>query len=346
MSLPAGAPVLPAVTVLVPPPSTTQPAARHARTAPSVAAANGHASTAHTHEHDMGHGRLAQLQPISWPIAIAIGGMHLLALAAPFTFTWSGVVVLVVLWWLTLGLGVCLCYHRLLTHRSFKTFKWVEYAISALACTSWQGSPAHWVGTHRLHHKHSDGEDDPHTPHHGFSWAHATWMLRKDPPGFDPRGAAKDLMRDPVHAWLDRHHAWTVVILAAILAAGGYAVGGWFTAASWVVWGVALRITLGYHCTWLVNSAAHTWGYQTHNTGDDSRNNWWVAMLSFGEGWHNNHHAEQRAAAHGRAWWEFDVTYLTIRAMKAIGLAWDVVPARRPVGGDVIADRPHDDTGN
>lgn len=248
---------------------------------------------------------------------IAIGSMHLLALLAPFTFSWSALIVFCVTWWFTLVMGICLCYHRLLTHRSFKTPKWFEYTITVLATMTWQGGPIDWVGTHRLHHAHSDEHDDPHSPRHGFNWAHMTWTLRKRREGFNPRHAAKDLMRDPVMVFIDRWHYVPQFILAGVL----FALGGW----SWVIWGVALRVTLGYHATWLVNSAAHTWGYQTHKTGDDSRNNWWVALVSFGEGWHNNHHAHQRAAAHGRRWWEIDMTYWTIQVMRVFGLATAVV---------------------
>lgn len=257
------------------------------------------------------------LPPWNWKTVTAIGAMHVLACFAPFTFSWSALGVFCITWWCSLVMGICLCYHRLLTHRSFKTPKWFEYVLTVFAVLSWQGGPIDWVGTHRLHHAHSDELEDPHSPHHGFNWAHATWTLRHRREGHNPRMAAKDLMRDPVMVFLDRWHFVPQFILAGVL----FALGGW----SWVIWGVALRVTLGYHATWLVNSAAHTWGYQTHKTGDDSRNNWWVAIVSFGEGWHNNHHAHQRSAAHGMRWYEIDMTYWMIRVLSFVGLARNLV---------------------
>jgi stearoyl-CoA desaturase (delta-9 desaturase) len=264
---------------------------------------------------------------LDWTNVIGIGSMHLACLAAPFFFAWSSLGIAALFWWICGGLGVCLCYHRLLTHRSFKTYKPVEYILAFIGTSNWQGGPVQWVGTHRLHHKHSDEEDDPHSPRHGFNWAHVLWCLCKEHGSMRAVDAAKDLQRDKVHAFINKHHYLSQIVIAAVLGAAGWMVGGWWLATSWVIWGVAVRIVFTYHATWFVNSAAHTWGYQTHKTGDDSRNNWWVSILSFGEGWHNNHHAHQRAAAHGRAWWEFDPTYLTIKGMQLVGLAWDVVPA-------------------
>ena len=263
---------------------------------------------------------------IDWTVVIGIGTLHLVALAAPFTFTWSGLVVFALMCWITGGLGITLCYHRLLTHRSFKTPKWFEYFLTSLACMAWQGGPAQWVGVHRIHHAHSDEDEDPHTPNHGFTWAHMLWcMSRNGENGQPAEAAAKDLLRDPVHRWLNNYFIVPQFGLAALLILGGYLWGGWFTAASWAVWGVALRTVFVYHGTWFVNSASHTWGYQNFRTGDRSTNLWWVAVVSFGEGWHNNHHAQQRSAAHGMKWWEFDLTWWTIRALSVVGLARDIV---------------------
>ena len=261
-----------------------------------------------------------------WPIVIALGGMHVLALAAlvPAFFTWSGLIIFAVMVWVTGGLGITLCFHRLLTHRSFKTPKWMEYFLTVCGCLAWQGGPLQWVGMHRLHHKHSDTDHDPHSPEHGFTWAHIVWMLREDVDGRKGEDAAKDLARDPVMRFLDKYLWLPQLVLAIALLAIGWAVGGWTMGVSWVVWGVFLRIVFVYHTTWFVNSAAHTWGYQTYDTGEGSTNLWWVAILSFGEGWHNNHHAKPRAAAHGRKWYELDPTYWTIRLMSLVGLAKDI----------------------
>jgi len=250
--------------------------------------------------------------------------MHAGCLLAPFFFTWSGLGLAVGLWWLCGGLGICLCFHRLLTHRSFRTPKIVEYILTILGTMNWQGSPICWVGTHRIHHKHSDSDEDPHSPRHGFNWAHMLWCLTRVRPGQrSPRLAALDLQRDRIMAWIDRLHFLPQFVLAgALFAIGHFAFDAGL---SWLFWGVCVRTVWVYHVTWFVNSASHTWGYQTFDTGDDSKNTWWVALLGFGEGWHNNHHAVQRSAAHGMRWWEIDTTYWVIKAMSWVGLARDVV---------------------
>mgnify|MGYP006421424855 CR=1 FL=1 len=267
-----------------------------------------------------------QARGYHWPTVIALGGMHVLALAAvvPAFFSWSGLIIFAVMVWVTGGLGITLCFHRLLTHRSFKTPKWCEYLLTTLGCLAWQGGPLQWVGMHRLHHKHSDTDHDPHSPEHGFTWAHIVWMLRNDVDGRKGEDAAKDLARDPVMRFLDKYLWLPQLVLSVALLAIGWAVGGWTLGVSWVVWGVVVRTVFVYHTTWFVNSAAHTWGYQTHDTGEGSTNLWWVAILSFGEGWHNNHHAKPRAAAHGRKWYELDPTYWTIQLMGLFGLAKDI----------------------
>ncbi|MEO0964425.1 MAG: fatty acid desaturase [Planctomycetota bacterium] len=257
----------------------------------------------------------------------AIAGIHVVALLAvlPVFFSWSGLALFVGLGWLTIGLGIGLCYHRLLTHRSFKTPKWLEYALTVIACLNWQGGPLSWIGTHRLHHKHSDHDHDPHSPQHGFTWSHITWALHRRIDGIDGKSAAKDLARDPIMKKLDDWHGLPNVLLAIVLFAIGTLIGGWWLGASWVVWGVALRTVVVFHATWFVNSASHTWGYQNYeDTGDHSTNLGWVALLTLGEGWHNNHHAHPRSAAHGLRWWEVDLTYWTIKAMSWVGLAWDL----------------------
>ncbi|MFQ5742610.1 MAG: acyl-CoA desaturase [Acidobacteriota bacterium] len=264
-------------------------------------------------------------QNITWGSAVGIVGLHAGCLLAPFAFSWSAVGVAVFLWWLAGGLGVTLCFHRLLTHRSFETPKIVEYLLTVFGSLNWQGGHVRWVGTHRLHHRDSDTESDPHSPRHGFNWAHVLWCFVDDPLGRNPRELAKDLQRDPVHNFLDRYFALPQLALAPIL----YALGGW----PWVVWGICVRTVASYHATWFVNSAAHTWGYRNFETGEDSRNNWWVALISFGEGWHNNHHAFARSARHGMRWWELDLTYLTIRLMGKLGLAWNIhIPQQARAG--------------
>ncbi len=268
-----------------------------------------------------------------WFYTIVFVILHLLAALAimPIFFRWSAVAVFLAMCWVTGAWGVTLCYHRLLTHRSFATYKWVEYLLTFFACLSWQGGPLKWVGTHRLHHAQSDMPGDPHSPRDGFCWSHVFWILHSSRPNEDPMALTKDLQKDPVMLFYDRFWYVPQFVAAGVLFALGWLLaGGMMAGFAWVLWGICLRTVLMYHATWFVNSAAHTWGYRNFDTRDDSRNNWWVALMSFGEGWHNNHHAQQRSAAHGMRWFEFDITYWTILLMQFIGLAWKVVSPKRP----------------
>ncbi|MEX0775692.1 MAG: fatty acid desaturase [Phycisphaeraceae bacterium] len=265
---------------------------------------------------------------LDWTVVIAIAAIHVGALAAPFYFTWSGLAVAIFFMWLTGGIGITLCYHRLLTHRSFKTPKWFEYILTTIGTLAWQGGPVQWVGNHRLHHAHSDEELDPHSPQHGFTWAHMWWCMHKQPEGRSGADAARDLSRDPVTRLLNDYFfvpQFLLVILTYFAGEWAARMGLAASGISWVVWGVCVRTVVVYHGTWFVNSAAHTWGYRNFKTKDLSTNLWWVALLSFGEGWHNNHHAYQRSAAHGLRWFEFDLTYWTIRLLGLVGLAKDIV---------------------
>ncbi len=260
---------------------------------------------------------------LDWSVVIGIGAVHAGCLLAPLYFTWTGAGLMVLLIWLTGAGGITLGFHRLLTHRSFKTPKWVEYILTVLGCLAWQGSSVQWVGTHRIHHKHSDDDHDPHSPKDGFVWAHAFWCLHREPEDRSAENAAKDLLRDPVHRIFHRVGWLLQVILAFML----YGLGEWFSGVgiSWLVWGICVRTVVVYHVTWFVNSATHTWGYRNYETKDQSTNLWWVALLSWGEGWHNNHHAHPRSAAHGLRRSEPDMTYWIIRFLARIGLARDIV---------------------
>jgi len=264
---------------------------------------------------------------LHWKVIVAIVGMHVVAILAimPGLFSWSGLIIFAIMSWLTAGIGITLCYHRLLTHRSFKTPKWFEYVLTICGCLAWQGGPVTWVGTHRLHHKHSDADLDPHSPQHGFTWAHILWTLHTRLEGLSVCDAAKDLSRDRVIRLLDQLFWLPQVLLAAALWLIGWAVGGPWLGLSWLVWGVALRTVFVFHGTWFVNSASHTWGYQNYkDTGERSTNLWWVALFAFGEGWHNNHHAHPRSASHGLRWFELDMTWWTIRVLSWVGLASNI----------------------
>ena len=216
------------------------------------------------------------------------------------------------------------CYHRLLTHKSFKCPKFFEYFLAFLGSLSSQGGPITWVATHRYHHVNSDSNDDCHSPRHGFLWSHFLWFVYRsailDDKTFPVR-YAPELAKDPFYRFLERY-GWTGQWLLGFLLLlwGGI---------PFVVWGIFVRTVAALHVTWLVNSATHQWGYRTFQTKDESKNLWWVGLLSFGEGWHNNHHAFQTSAAHGLRWWEVDVTYWTIRLFSLFGLAYDIrVPNR------------------
>ena len=251
-----------------------------------------------------------------WGIMGGIALIHVGALWAPFTFTWSAFWVFIVLQFATGLFGVTLCYHRLLTHRSFQVPKWLEYVLTVCGVLALQGGPVKWVSTHRVHHAFSDRPQDPHSPKRGFWWAHMLWLFAYDEVLDHPKKFwryAPELSRDPVHAFLERTSSFYAVLLGIAL----YALGG----LPWLVWGLFFRTAFVYHVTWLVNSAAHLWGYQSFDTNEGSTNNWWVALLSYGEGWHNNHHAYLHSAAHGLRWWEVDITYGVIRMLSWMKLA-------------------------
>jgi stearoyl-CoA desaturase (delta-9 desaturase) len=240
--------------------------------------------------------------------------------AAPFTFSYSALVVCLVLY-LAAGFGVTMGYHRLLTHRSFQTSRLVEYLLTVLGSLANQGGPLRWVAVHRIHHQYSDAEGDPHSPRDGVWWAHLLWWMPYVPALDDARRYERyvlDLAKDPVHRCLQRYYFVLPLVLGGLLFVLGELYGG--LGLSWLVWGMFVRTTLLYHATWLVNSATHQWGYRSYPTRDRSTNLWWVALLTLGEGWHNNHHAYPRSARHGHRWWELDMTYVLIRLLELVSL--------------------------
>lgn len=274
-------------------------------------------------------------QPVNWGITAFMVALHVAALAAIFFFTWKALVLSIVMWWVAGSLGIGMGYHRLLTHRGYKTHKWIEYFLTMCGTLAFEGGPISWVATHRIHHQNTDKDGDPHSPRDGGLWSHMGWILtgramHRDRSELLPY--APDLRKDKFHLWISKWHVAPSLAVAAVF----YAIGGW----PWVFWGVFVRTVLSLHFTWLVNSATHMWGTQRFDTGDTSMNSFWVAVLTFGEGWHNNHHAQPQSARHGFTWYELDVNWYGIWALRSAGLAWDVKMPKvdaESVGGRLAA---------
>ena len=277
---------------------------------------------------DLRMGREHQEGRINWVTTIFMGLFHVGAIVALFFFSWKNLAAFVITYFFAINVGIGMAYHRLLTHRGYRTPKWVEYFVTMCGTMALEGGPIFWVATHRVHHQNSDQEGDPHTPHDGTWWAHAGWILSGRALHSETAllgRYAPDLTKDPVHVWLSKYHwiplvatALIQIALGAALAPAGHHIVG---AVGMVLWGTFLRVTVGLHATWLVNSATHLWGKRRFETKDDSRNNWWVALLTGGEGWHNNHHAHPVSARHGLAWYELDINYYGIWFLSKIGLA-------------------------
>jgi fatty-acid desaturase len=268
---------------------------------------------------------------INWTTTIVLALLHIGAVAALFMFSWHALATAVLLYCVAVGLGISLGYHRLHTHRSYKVPRVLEYFFAVCGSLTLEGGPISWVATHRLHHQKSDRDGDPHSPREGGWWSHAGWILLGEANHGNTRKMAKyapDLAKDRFYVWLnDWHWVPLAALTAVLLLTGGLPL---------VLWGVCLRVVAGLHATWLVNSATHMWGTRRFDTRDDSRNNWWVALFTFGEGWHNNHHAHPSSARHGLTWYEFDPSWLLLKALAYLGIATSVRVA--PVG-NTGADR-------
>lgn len=269
---------------------------------------------------------------VSWATLGWLGLVHLIVIAAAYaTFSWTGLAVMVALHWLTGSLGICLGYHRLLTHTGMKTYPWVRYIFATIGTLAGEGPPLNWVADHRKHHALSDQVGDPHSPNDGAWWSHMTWLVYSTHEG-DRDAYLKrwvpDLYKERGMRILDALFLPLHFVTGVVLFAIGYWIGGASLGASLLVWGLFVRLVAVLHATWMVNSASHMWGYKNYETTDESRNNWFVAIVAYGEGWHNNHHAYPRMAKHGHKWWEFDITWQAIRLLKMFGLVWDVVDYR------------------
>lgn len=258
---------------------------------------------------------------LSWTNVFFFGTIHALALLAPWFFSWPALGLMIFLHWLFGSIGICLGYHRLLTHRSLQVPKWLEYAIATVGALALQGGPIFWVSGHRQHHAFTEDVDkDPYSAKRGFWWSHMLWIFYPRPEFFDQKRYqryAPDLARDPYYQWLNRYFLLLQLPLGLLL----YALGGW----SFVIYGMFLRSVILWHTTWLINSATHITGDRAFETEDNSRNLWWAALLTYGEGWHNNHHAHPNVAPAGWHRWEIDPTWWAIQVLKSLGLAKRVV---------------------
>ena len=261
---------------------------------------------------------------LHWGNIIGITAIHILALAAIPFFNWKAFAVCVFLFFFISPIGVTLTYHRLLSHRAFKVPQWLEYVLATFGALSGQGPVLLWVAEHRLHHRFSDTRNDPHSARHGgFWWSHMTHLFYHKEFEDNEKLWGRyipDLTCHSYYHFLSKYNFVVALSIAPLLF--------WMGGLPFVMWGLFMRVAFMLHVTWFVNSATHRWGYRNFETKDDSGNVWWVALLAAGEGWHNNHHAQSNCAAHGRMWWEFDLTWQLIRALEFVGLATDV---KRPI---------------
>ncbi len=259
----------------------------------------------------------------NWINVTAFLLFHLGAIAALFVFSWQAFAVAIFLYWMCTGLGISMGYHRLHTHRSYQVPLWLEYFFAICGTLTLEGGPIFWVVTHRIHHQKSDQPGDPHSPRDGGWWAHMGWLLVGESKHSNTPLMSKyapDLVKDGFYIWLDRYHWVPMIVLGALL----FAIGG----VPFVLWGICLRVVVGLHSTWLVNSATHMWGSRRFATRDDSRNNWLIALITSGEGWHNNHHAHPTSARHGLAWYELDLSWIQIKILECCGIAKSVRTAK------------------
>ncbi len=268
---------------------------------------------------------------LSWWAVGWLSFAHLVVLAAPFTFTWTALAATVFMHWVTGSLGICLGFHRMLTHDGMKTHPWVRNFFATIGTLAGEGTPLDWVADHRKHHKYSDQVGDPHSPHDGPWWSHMNWLAFHTHNGehvaylnrWVPDLYKSRFLRVISALFLPIHIAFGFAMFGL-----GYAIGGTPMAWSFLVWIMFVRLVAVLHTTWMVNSASHMFGYRNYETTDDSRNNWFVALIAYGEGWHNNHHAYPRMAKHGHKWWEIDITWMAIKVLQRLGLVWDVVDYR------------------
>jgi sn-2 palmitoyl-lipid 9-desaturase len=258
------------------------------------------------------------LPSVSWISVVYFAFFHIVAIVyAPQYFSWKAVGIAFFFNWLIGSIGICMGFHRLLTHRSFAVPKLLERAIATIGTFALQGGPIFWVAAHRRHHL--DTEDlvkDPYSAGRGFWWSHMGWLFRLEEETWayeKYRKYAPDLDKDPYYRWLGKYFMLLQIPFGMLL----YLVGGW----SFVIYGLFVRLVIEWHGTWMINSACHLVGYRSFDCEDNSRNFWFAALFTYGEGWHNNHHAYPNSAKAGLKWWEVDMTWWAIWVLSKLGLA-------------------------
>jgi len=248
-------------------------------------------------------------------------GLHALALAVIVTPPSGEVLLLTALtFWVRL-FAITAGYHRYFAHRAFRTSRAFQFLLALVGASATQKGPLWWSGGHRRHHRFSDQPGDMHSPREGFWYSHQGWILDAKWERTELENI-RDFARFPELVWLNRWHFVPPIALAIACTA----IAGW----PGVLWGYVFSTVLLWHTTYTINSLAHRWGKQRYETGDDSRNNWVLALLTLGEGWHNNHHWFMNSARQGFFWWEVDITYYVLRALALVGVVWDLreVPDR------------------
>jgi stearoyl-CoA desaturase (delta-9 desaturase) len=273
---------------------------------------------------------------IDWTRILPFVGMH----AACLAVFWVGVSPVAVgaaaALYLLRMFAITGFYHRYFSHRTFKTSRAAQFAFAVLGASAVQRGPIWWAAHHRHHHAHSDRPEDVHSPsQRGFLWSHMGWFLSRG--HFAPDlGRVRDLLRYPELRWLDRFD----IVVPFLLALGLLLLGQWLAVAhpglgtsggQMLVWGFFVSTVACYHGTYTINSLCHVWGRRRYATGDESRNNFWLALVTLGEGWHNNHHRYPMSTRQGFYWWEVDITYYGLRLLAALGLIWDLKPVPREV---------------
>lgn len=280
--------------------------------------------------------RLQRRHFILFDVLPLFGTIAAIVLAFYRPISWVDIALFMVMWLLT-GLGISAGYHRLFTHRSYKTVTAVRVALAIFGCMAGQGAVISWVAMHRRHHERADRDGDMHSPNlhgtsvmqriRGFIHAHYTWMIKHEYPNV--AHYTPDLLRDRAIVKTGRLYSWWILLGLAIPAAiGGLVTQSWYGALTGLLWGGVVRMFVVGHSMWALNSVLHTIGARPYplreNPNDNSRNNWVLGLLAWGEGWHNNHHAFPFSASFGLAWYRADIAYWFIATLKALGLAWDV----------------------